>query len=134
MESDGVCSLCYEQLSIENRGVQCLKCYRRFHVSCSKVEGKLTRKTKWLCPQCSESDRILNLLNNQQSEISKLVELTTKVEVLSNELATLKQSIPDIIKTEVKSVLSANFLDENTINEVIDPIRYQIDCTLPTVN
>lgn len=106
MEISGVCNICFDNLSAEKRGVQCSKCFRCFHCSCSKVESKITRHTKWCCVQCKESNAILELLNTQKTEISKLMEITNRVETLSEDLANLKVEIPNMIKTEVNSVLS----------------------------
>lgn len=117
MEIAGVCALCFDKLSESTKGIQCTKCYRRFHISCTRIESKITRTIKWFCPQCAESKEIIALLNKQQAEISKIAQLTTKVDLLQYDVSTLKQNIPSMITEEVNKALSAVRSDETGINK-----------------
>lgn len=121
MEKVGVCNLCFAKLSDEKRGVQCSKCFRCFHCGCTKVESKITRNFKWCCVQCNESNAILELLNTQKNDISKLMEFANKVDKLSEDLSVLRDGIPSMISKEVNEVLSSdrimNQMNNNSKNE-----------------
>lgn len=95
------------------------------------METKVTRNSKWNCSQCCESKEILTLLNNQKAELSKLVELTSKVDKLTKDLSTFKKAVPDMIKNEIISVLNNDPLVKNNIDEAI---KNKIDSALPTLN
>lgn len=110
-QKNGTCSICLEKITDENMGIRCCKCYKRFHLTCGKIDLNKYKKdslTNWGCVSCIQNQEIKQLIRQQESKLKEIENLSNSFKNLSTEFVSLKNSIPQLIIEKMNAAVETS--------------------------